>query len=134
MIIWDGYEFGGLYPTLGVFFFLLSTIPYSIVLSWLRIRTGSIWPTVLAHASINAVAGGVIGYMLSEGNPYLGAPLGIIGLLPWFIFAGWLIYTHRLQPASSRNIRKDRTIPTYVALTKMKAPITICTCGACPRF
>lgn len=99
LIVLDGYEFGGLYPALGVFFFLLSTIPYSVMFTWLRVRTGSIWPTVLAHAVVNAFAGGVIGYAMTVGNPYLGAPLGVVGLVPWFIFIGWLVFTNQLRPA-----------------------------------
>ncbi|GLV55505.1 abortive infection protein [Dictyobacter sp. S3.2.2.5] len=99
LIVLDGYEFGGLYPALGVFFFLLSTIPYSFLLTWLRVRTGSIWPAVLAHASINACAGAIAGYAMTAGNPYIGAPLGIVGLVPWLIFIGWLLFTNQLRPA-----------------------------------
>ena len=107
LIVLDSYEFGGLYPALGVFFFLLTTIPYSILFTWLRVKTGSIWPTVLAHAIINAFAGGIFGYAITQGNPYLGAPLGLIGLLPWLAFTGWLILTRRLeQPASLTSIQK----------------------------
>ncbi|GCE31545.1 abortive infection protein [Dictyobacter alpinus] len=99
LIVLDGYEFGGLYPLLGVFFFMLTTIAYSILFTWLRLRTGSIWPAVLAHATINSVASAAFGFAITTGNLYIGAPLGLIGLLPWFVFAAWLILTRRLaQP------------------------------------
>jgi len=104
LILLDGYEFGGLYPALGVFFFLLSTIPFSFLLTWLRVRTGSIWPTVLSHAAINAFASGVVGYAITIGNPYLGAPLGLVGLVPWLIFIGWLIFSNQLRPAPRQAI------------------------------
>jgi membrane protease YdiL (CAAX protease family) len=98
LILFDGYEFGGLYPVLGVFFFLLTTIPYSIMLAWLRLRSGSIWPGVLAHATINSIAGTAVTYVLTSGNPYIAAPLGLVGLVPWFLFALWLVVTGRLNP------------------------------------
>ncbi|GHO87363.1 CPBP family intramembrane glutamic endopeptidase [Dictyobacter formicarum] len=112
LIVLDRYEFSGLYPALGVFFFLLSTIPYSIMFTWLRVRTGSIWPIVLAHAVVNNFVGSVIGYAMTVGNPYIGAPLGIVGVLPWFIFSGWLIYTKRLQPAQA--VQPALTTPATV--------------------
>lgn len=99
LIVLDGFEFGGLYPALGVFFFLLSTIPYSFLLTWLRVRTGSIWPAVLSHAAINAFASGIVGYAMTIGNPYIGAPLGVVGLVPWLLFIGWLLFSNQLRPA-----------------------------------
>jgi membrane protease YdiL (CAAX protease family) len=38
-----------------LFFFVAGTIASAYLLSYLRLRTGSIWPPVLAHASGNAV-------------------------------------------------------------------------------
>jgi membrane protease YdiL (CAAX protease family) len=40
---------------LSLFFFVAGTIAGSYLLSYLRLRSGSIWPPVLAHASGNAV-------------------------------------------------------------------------------
>ncbi|GAC1462999.1 MAG: CPBP family intramembrane metalloprotease [Ktedonobacteraceae bacterium] len=97
IIIIDGYEFNGLYPALGVFFFMLFTIPTSVVFAWLRFRTGSIWPTVLAHAAINTLASLGLSTLFTWGNPYIAAPVGLLGVLPWLIYAGWLILTKRLQ-------------------------------------
>ena len=97
IIVIDGYEFNGLYPVLGVFFFLLFTIPTSIVFAWLRFRTGSIWPTVLAHAVVNTIASLGLASFFTWGNPYIAAPVGLLGLIPWFAFAAWLIATRRIE-------------------------------------
>ncbi len=96
IIIIDGYEFNGLYPVLGIFFFLLFTIPTSIVFAWLRFRTGSIWPTVLAHSVVNTTASLGLASLFTWGKPYIAAPVGLLGVAPWFAFAIWLIATRRL--------------------------------------
>lgn len=97
IIIIDGYEFNGLYPALGVFFFLLFTIPVSIVFAWLRFSTGSIWPTVLAHSVLNTFASLGLASLFTWGNPYIAAPVGLFAIVPWFAFAIWLIATGRVR-------------------------------------
>nr|BBH85707.1 abortive infection protein [Thermosporothrix sp. COM3] len=97
LILIDGYEYAGLYPVLGIFFFLLITIPFSFLLTWLRFRTGSIWPCVLAHAVINSFASLGIALFIPLGNPYLSAPVGLAGVIIWFAFAILLVATKRVQ-------------------------------------
>lgn len=99
LIALDGYNFPG-YPIAGIFAMLLFTVPLSVILSWLRFRSGSIWPGILLHAAINAQAT-VILLVLSKGNSLLRPPVGLLGTIPFWVLAGWLIWTHRLDPSGA---------------------------------
>lgn len=95
LIVLDGYNYPG-YPQLGVLMMVVFTTSLGIIFAWLRFRSGSVWPSTLSHAAINAQAGfGLI--LLSPGNPLLRPPIGLIGLVPMIAFAIWLIVTGRLR-------------------------------------
>lgn len=95
LIVLDGYNYPG-HPWLGLGMMVIFTISLSMIFAWLRFRSGSIWPSTLAHAAINAQAGfGVL--LLSHVDSLLGVPLGIIGLIPMIAFAIWLAATGRLK-------------------------------------
>ncbi len=95
VIVQDGYNYPG-YPWLGVGMMVVFTVALGMVFAWLRFRSGSVWPSTLAHAAFNAQAGfGFI--LLSQGNPLLRAPIGLIGLVPMIAFAIWLAATGRLK-------------------------------------
>ncbi len=83
--------------------FVLVTVPLSIVFAWLRFRSGSIWPTTLAHAVVNQAAALAWIAFATPGNLYLGAPIGVIGILPFAAFAIWLIATGRVKAEAQAN-------------------------------
>jgi membrane protease YdiL (CAAX protease family) len=94
-----GYNYPG-HPILGLVLFPISTTLLSIILGWLRLRTGSIWAPSLAHAATNAV-GGSLTVLLFLGSAadliwvsYLGVlswlPLGLVCL--WIILSGGLVW------------------------------------------
>jgi len=95
VIVLDGYNYLG-HPYLGVAMTVLFTVALGMILAWLRFRSGSIWPPVLAHAAFNAQAGFPVVF-LSRGDALLGAPIGLVGLLPMIAFALWLAFTGRLR-------------------------------------
>ena len=96
LIVLNGYNYPG-HPWLGVGMMVLFTISLGMVFAWLRFRSGSVWPSTLAHAAYNAQAGfGAIA--LSHADSLLSAPIGIIGLIPMIVFAIWLAATGRLKP------------------------------------
>jgi membrane protease YdiL (CAAX protease family) len=70
----------------------------SLILAWLRIRSGSVWPSTLAHAALNAQAGFAL-ILLSPADSLVRAPIGLLGLVPLLIFAIFLVMTGRLKPA-----------------------------------
>jgi len=98
LIFFYGYEYNDLHSLLGILMFVLPTTSLSIILAWLRFRSGSIWPTVLAHAVSNQAASLALIAFVTPGNLYLGAPIGLIGILPSAAFATWLVVTGRLKP------------------------------------
>ncbi|HEY6406586.1 MAG TPA: CPBP family intramembrane glutamic endopeptidase, partial [Ktedonobacteraceae bacterium] len=96
IIVLDGYNYPG-HPWLGVGMMVIFTTSLSMIFAWLRFRSGSIWPSTMAHAVINAQAGfGIL--LLSSADSLLRAPIGIIGLIPMIAFAIWLAATGRLKP------------------------------------
>ncbi len=97
VIVLDNYNYPG-HPWLGILLMMLFCTQLSITFTWLRFRSGSVWPSTLAHAAYNAQTGfGLL--FLSAGDSLLEAPIGLIGLVPGFVFAIFLIVTGRLKPS-----------------------------------
>jgi membrane protease YdiL (CAAX protease family) len=96
IIVLNGYNYPG-HPWLGVVMMVIFTVALSMIFAWLRFRSGSVWPSTLAHAAFNAQAGFAIVF-LSQADSLLRAPIGLIGLLPTIAFAIWLAVTGRLKP------------------------------------
>jgi membrane protease YdiL (CAAX protease family) len=104
LIVQDGYNYPG-HPWLGILMMVIFTTSFGIVLAWLRFRSGSVWPSTLAHAAFNAQAGfGAI--FLTSADSLFRAPIGLLGLIPMIAFAIWLAITGRLNPQ-----------PTYIPQT-----------------
>lgn len=109
IIVLDSYNYPG-HPYLGVGMMVLFTVALGMIFAWLRFRSGSVWPPVLAHAAFNAQAGfGII--FLSHADPLLGAPIGLVGLLPMIAFAIWLAATGRLKPERDNAPAVEATEP-----------------------
>ncbi len=98
LIALDGYEYG-IRSWLLAAYFCLFTIPTAVILAWLRFSSGSVWPCVLAHAAINAPAGLIVLALSRAGNTLIAPPVGVLGMLPFWAFAAWLIVSGRLQVA-----------------------------------
>jgi uncharacterized protein len=96
IIVLDGYNYPR-NPWTGVAMMVVFTTAYSLIFAWLRFRSGSVWPSTLAHAALNAQAGFLL-LALSQGNPLLRPPLGVIGIVPALAFGIWLAASGRLRP------------------------------------
>ena len=104
LIVLDNYNYPG-HPWLGVLMMVVFTTALSVIFAWLRFRSGSVWPSTLAHAALNAQAGfGLV--LLSSADSLLRAPIGLIGLLPMIAFALWLMLTGKLR-VDSENVQKS---------------------------
>lgn len=94
-IIAMGHNYGLDYPGApwpGLVLMVLFTVAVGVVLGWLTLRSGSIWPAVLGHAMINGAAG--LGLLFHLGSPRLlfgPTASGLLGMLPWLVAAGWLL-------------------------------------------
>lgn len=104
LIALDGYEFGirswAVVPA-----FCLFTVPFGAILAWLRLRANSTWPGVLAHATVNALGPLVVTLLLSRApSALLGSPVGLLGVVPFWAFAIWLVATRRLSFARRQTV------------------------------
>ncbi|MBF8192675.1 CPBP family intramembrane metalloprotease [Nonomuraea sp. K274] len=77
------------YPRLGswaALVFIGFCVPAGVVFGWLRLRTGSVWPAVVAHGSLNAVAlpALLLGDAAAPPNEVLA---GVTGLVGWILLA-----------------------------------------------
>lgn len=95
LIILYGYNYPG-HPWTGVGVMVVFTVALGMIFAWLRFRSGSVWPSTLSHAAINAQAGfGVL--LLTPADSLLRAPIGLVALIPMIIFAIFLAASGRLR-------------------------------------
>jgi membrane protease YdiL (CAAX protease family) len=77
------------YPELGGWaapYFVGFCVLFGVLLGWARLRTGSVWPAVFGHASLNATVG--ITFMVGDAaNPPNLAVAGITGIVGWVLLA-----------------------------------------------
>ncbi|KQR49406.1 metal-dependent membrane protease [Microbacterium sp. Leaf161] len=78
-----GYNFGRTDIT-GVLFMIGGCMAWGVLLGWLRLRSASVWPAVLAHGSLNAAAGLIVIFAASQPDLALAGPLGVAG---WIVAA-----------------------------------------------
>lgn len=88
------------YPTLGrwaALYFVPFTVLAAVLLGWLRIACGSVWPAVVGHASINSTA--VLVLLVAPADPPPNPALaGLAGVVGWVVLAfAVLALTRRVQ-------------------------------------
>ena len=83
-------------PLLYPLVYLLTTCAMSVLLSWVTLRSGSVWPASVGHGAINAFSGLVGMTMLGPANMLLGPSAGgLIGSLGFFILALVLLFNRK---------------------------------------
>jgi membrane protease YdiL (CAAX protease family) len=99
-VIWlYSYNYPG-HARLGVLAFPFFTVPTGFFIAWLRFRSASIWPGVVAHGAINAQAG--LALLLASGaDSLLGVPTGLMAVLPWAALAVWLVVSGHVRRRSA---------------------------------
>jgi membrane protease YdiL (CAAX protease family) len=97
LIITTSYNFPG-HPWLGALAMVALTTSLSFIYAWLRFRSGSVWPSTLAHAAANAQAGIALLVLAPAGDSLLRPPFGLIAVTPIAVFAVVLLLTGRLNP------------------------------------
>ena len=72
----------------------------SIIFSWLVLKTGSIWSSSLAHASTNAVGGGLSILLFGGGANFLYLSYGgILAWIPLGALSAWIVFSGQLTPS-----------------------------------
>ena len=77
-VILLGYNFGRTDIT-GVLFMIGGCVAWGALLGWLRLRSASVWPAVLAHGALNASGGLIVIFAAAKPDLALAGPLGIAG-------------------------------------------------------
>lgn len=94
-IIAMGYNYGFDYPGApwtGLLAMAWFTVVVGVFLSFVTLRSGSVWPAVLGHAVLNAVAGIAVPFLAGDPTPLLGPlPVGVVGSLPFTAVALWIL-------------------------------------------
>jgi membrane protease YdiL (CAAX protease family) len=83
---------------LGILAICCFTIPFGMVLAWLRRRSGSLLAPAVAHAALNAMMP-PLAIALPHSDSLLASPMGLLGALPFAIFAGLLLVQGGFVPA-----------------------------------
>jgi membrane protease YdiL (CAAX protease family) len=101
-----GYNFGQ--PNLiGVVIMIGGCMLYGVLIGWLRLRTGSIWPAVFAHGAFNAAAGFLL-LVVAAGTTADAVATSPLGWVTWIVMAAViaiLVLTgqFRIQPGLQRR-------------------------------
>jgi membrane protease YdiL (CAAX protease family) len=93
-----GHNFGFGYwgaPWSGILMMIWFTTTAGVILGWLTLRGGSVWPAVIGHAAINGIAAAGVLFLQSNAqvNPLLGpASVGFVANFPWALLAVYLLW------------------------------------------
>lgn len=68
----------------GVLFMIGGCVAWGIVFGWLRLRSASVWPAVIAHGSLNAAGGLILLFAATQPDMALAGPLGVAA---WIVLA-----------------------------------------------
>lgn len=83
-VILLGFNYPGLPPVEALACMVIGGVLLSVLFGWLRLASGSIWPSAIAHGCVNAVAGlGVL--LVAAGHPVDNASTGLTGWTGWIV-------------------------------------------------
>lgn len=107
-VILLGYNFGRTDAS-GVLFMTVGCVAWGVLLGWLRLRSASLWPAVLAHGSLNASAGLVLVFAAAQPDQALAGPLGVAGWASVALVIVLLLVTgqFRTQPELAATTRAE---------------------------
>ncbi|MBX6384755.1 MAG: CPBP family intramembrane metalloprotease, partial [Microbispora sp.] len=73
---------------------------FGALLGWMRLRSRSVWPAVIAHGSLNALTGLalLLGDAAAPPNTVLA---GITGIAGWALLAVVVLVVYRLRPVTA---------------------------------
>jgi uncharacterized protein len=100
-VILMGYEYGSTYtgfPFLGLLLFIWIAFCFGVFLSWVTLRSKSVWPATIGHAAINGIAAIAVIAVINNPNPVLGPlPVGIIGSAGYALVALCLFFAPKVK-------------------------------------
>ncbi|MFC9441990.1 MULTISPECIES: CPBP family intramembrane glutamic endopeptidase [Brevibacterium] len=97
---------------LGLGLMVVGCVMVGILLGWLRLRTGSVWPAVTAHAALNASAGMLLGLVIDANSPTpdpaLVTTLGVAGWIGIAVIIIVLLATGQFRESRFPGIKPPR--------------------------
>nr|WP_228531146.1 MULTISPECIES: CPBP family intramembrane glutamic endopeptidase [Myxococcaceae] len=102
-VVLQGYNYPQ-HPVAGVGFMVVSCVLLGVLFGWLRLASGSVWPCVIAHGSLNALAPAVM-LLPRAGAAWDTAEVGVLGWPGWLLMAAGvcaLVLTRRLPSPFAR--------------------------------
>lgn len=123
-VILLGYNFGRT-DVSGVLFMTVGCVAWGVLLGWLRLRSASIWPAVVAHGSLNASAGLILIVAAGQPDLALAGPLGVAGWVAAAVVVAVLLVTgqFRRQPElGAPPVRTTRVGETDAPASPSVAP------------
>lgn len=110
-VILMGYEYGSDYagfPWPGMLLFIWIAFCLGVFLSWMTVRSGSVYAAVIGHAAINGIAALPVIALVGDPNPLLGPlPVGLIGSAAYAALALLLFFS----PGMNEN-RRQLVVPS----------------------
>ncbi|GAA5197274.1 type II CAAX endopeptidase family protein [Microbacterium jejuense] len=103
----------------GVLLMVGGCVAWGVLFGWLRLRGASLWPAVLAHGSLNAVAGIVIVLAAAGVAPDLGwaGPLGVVSWAVLALVVGVIVLIRQFRPGTLAAPRTPVTPAAVAAAT-----------------
>ena len=96
------------YPWAGMLAMVWFTVQFGILLGWITLRSGTVWPAVFGHAAVNGVAGVPVLFYYGMPMPLLGpAMTGVIAAIPLTILSMWILWRPGGGPLDKRAIETD---------------------------
>jgi membrane protease YdiL (CAAX protease family) len=86
-IILLGYDYP-LHPKLGIILMIVFCVIFGVLLDWLRLATGSLWPSAIGHGALNA-SGAFFYAVTAADQPIDTAQVTILGWTGWRSAPSW---------------------------------------------
>ncbi len=96
--------------------YLLFTCSVSVLLSWVTLRSGSVWPASIGHGMLNGTSAFPMLMANATANTLLGpGPTGLVGMLGYLILALVLLF-HPKAFTEGKEARPEETANAEQAL------------------
>jgi len=97
--ILQGWQYGFGYwgaPVVGALVYVVSVLYLNVFISWVTLRSGSVWPAALGHATINASLQLMTHFLVGDPDWLIGPlPMGIVGGLGYALLALLIFFSPR---------------------------------------
>ncbi|MEO3795472.1 CPBP family intramembrane glutamic endopeptidase [Nonomuraea sp. B10E15] len=106
-----GGQYPGHSPLASVAYMIISTVLLVPIFTWLRMRSGSVWPAVLAHNFVSSAGVQLIWLFSDADHPIDPLHVGLNGWPGWIVmgaFVAFLAATGRLRWAASAGAQESR--------------------------